>query len=60
MRDMVAGTTRRVSVTSSGQAADAFSEHANISADGRLVAFTSRATNLGSGYSDWEQVRMTG
>jgi Tol biopolymer transport system component len=46
VRDRVAGTTERVSVSSIGnQANDASCEPA-ISADGRHVAFTSRADNL--------------
>src|SRR5439155_1049450 len=46
VRDRVAGTTERVSVNSFGQPADDSSGSAVISADGRCVAFTSRADNL--------------
>jgi Tol biopolymer transport system component len=46
VRDRFAGTTQRVSVNSFGQPADDSSGAAVISADGRCVAFTSRAGNL--------------
>src|SRR4051812_19545903 len=49
VRDRVASTTRRVSVSSSGAEADGNSFDPAISADGRLVAFTSGATNLVDG-----------
>jgi Tol biopolymer transport system component len=39
-------TTMRVSVSSSGAQANGGSKHAVLSADGRFVAFNSRATNL--------------
>ena len=42
-------TTRRVSVSSSGQPANNFSAGPAISADGRYVAFASYATNLVAG-----------
>jgi Tol biopolymer transport system component len=45
-RDRVAGTTVRVSVGTGGAEADDDSSDAAISADGNLVAFTSRASNL--------------
>ena len=53
--------TTRVSVRSDGAEADAASDFATVSGDGRIVAFTSRATNLdadaaGSGGS-WVFVR---
>lgn len=41
--------TRRVSVTSAGLEANGPSRAASISADGRFVAFESRATNLAAG-----------
>ena len=46
VRDLVAGTTEIVSVDSSGVHGNDFSVNASISADGRYVAFVSRATNL--------------
>ena len=49
VRDLQAGTTERVSVGSGGTEGDSFSWSASISADGRFVAFTSRADNLVSG-----------
>ena len=50
MRDRVAGTTERVSVSSGGdRAAEAKSYGAAISADGRFVVFHSEASNLVAG-----------
>ncbi|HVM17636.1 MAG TPA: hypothetical protein VM290_08660 [Gaiellaceae bacterium] len=49
VRDRVAGTTRRVSVSSSGAQANANSREAAISADGSVVAFASQASNLVAG-----------
>lgn len=49
LHDRQTGVTRRVSVNSSGVAADRDSEKASISADGRYVAFQSRALNLAPG-----------
>lgn len=49
VRDRVAGTTTRVSVSSSGKQANHDSESPVISADGRFVAFSSRASNLVAG-----------
>ncbi len=49
LHDRQTGVTRRVSVDSGGAAADRDSEKASISADGRYVAFQSRALNLASG-----------
>ncbi|MEU0879189.1 hypothetical protein ABZ345_11375 [Lentzea sp. NPDC005914] len=46
-RDMVTTTTTRVSVASAGEEANSQSGTPAISADGRHVAFTSYATNLG-------------
>ncbi len=46
VRDRTLGTTRRVSVSTSGVEADASSSGADISADGRFVVFASDATNL--------------
>jgi Tol biopolymer transport system component len=48
LRDRLHGTTRRISVNASGQEANRASSDPTISADGRTVAFTSRATNLTS------------
>ncbi len=46
VRDRQTGTTERVSVSSSGEQGDEHSYSASISADGRFVAFMSRASNL--------------
>jgi len=46
LRDRKLGTTIRVSVRIAGGAGDDYSVEASISADGRFVAFLSRATNL--------------
>ncbi len=46
VRDLVAGTTSRVSVDSAGGQSNNGSAFASISADGRWVAFQSIATNL--------------
>jgi len=49
VRDMVAGTTTRVSVRSNGAEANGSSESPAISGDGRYVAFASGASNLVNG-----------
>ena len=49
VRDLATGTTRRVSVSSTGGAADAASSDPALSGDGLVVAFASRATNLVAG-----------
>ncbi|HEU4423735.1 MAG TPA: hypothetical protein VFR67_14485 [Pilimelia sp.] len=49
VRDIVAGTTRRVSVGPGGVQGNSTSRSPSISADGRYVAFDSFATNLVSG-----------
>jgi Tol biopolymer transport system component len=49
VRDLVANTTTRVSVSSSGTQADDQSVFADISGSGNQVAFASSATNLVSG-----------
>jgi Tol biopolymer transport system component len=49
LRDVVAGTTRRVSVSSGGQQGNGDSSFASVSDDGRLVAFQSVASNLVNG-----------
>ena len=46
VRDLVAGTTERVSVSSGGEQGNHGSGGPSISADGRYVAFTSQANNL--------------
>lgn len=46
VRDLDAGVTERISVSATGEQANAGSEAPSISRDGRLVAFTSGANNL--------------
>jgi Tol biopolymer transport system component len=46
VRDRAAGTTERVSVSSTGAQGDDFSQNASVSCDGRFVAFDSWSTNL--------------
>jgi Tol biopolymer transport system component len=46
VRDLVAGTTRRVSVSTTGMDGNGQSERPALSADGRVVAFESGASNL--------------
>ena len=46
VRDLVAGTTERVSLTSTGQQANSSTTSVSISVDGRWVAFSSFASNL--------------
>src|SRR5437868_7579862 len=46
VRDRKLGITERVSVASDGRDADDDSRGSSISADGRVIAFNSRATNL--------------
>ncbi|MHB8793239.1 MAG: TolB family protein [Thermoleophilia bacterium] len=65
VRDIDAGITTRASTTSSGAEADAWSEQASISDDGRFVAFESFAGNLsgsdGNGIADiFVKDRITG
>jgi Tol biopolymer transport system component len=52
VRDVVAGTTRRLSVSTHGAQANADSTHPAISADGRYVVFDSFASNLVPGDSN--------
>lgn len=54
VRDMKAGRTTRVSVRSDGSAVRGFSTSPSISADGRLVAFTSTAETLAPGDGNGE------
>jgi len=49
LRDRLAGTTERISVDSSGVQGNGVSYVGSCSADGRIVAFASGATNLVSG-----------
>lgn len=49
VRDLKAGTTERVSVSSEGVEGDGFSGYPSLSINGRYVAFQSYATNLVSG-----------
>lgn len=49
VRDLATGTTERVSVDSTGAEANGVSQTPAISADGQVVAFVSRATNLVAG-----------
>ncbi|HEY2868776.1 MAG TPA: hypothetical protein VGJ11_04670 [Gaiellales bacterium] len=46
VRDLIAHTTRRMSISTDGVQANGRSEEPTISADGRYVAFSSTATNL--------------
>jgi Tol biopolymer transport system component len=46
VRDVVNGTTRRVSVSSNGKQGNSASVQPTISADGRTVAYVSQASNL--------------
>lgn len=55
VRDTVAGTTRRVSVDSSGRQANAASNGSSISADGRKVVFQSVASDLVVGDTNMRQ-----
>lgn len=56
VRDRVSGTTKRISVSSTGEEANYMSEGSFISPDGNLVAFASSASNLvvgdNNGYYD--------
>lgn len=49
VRDLVAGTTQRISVSTGGAQGNAFSDGGSLSATGRFVVFTSQATNLVAG-----------
>ena len=55
VRDRVAGTTERVSIDSTGQEGNGRSDSSAISADGRIVAFESEASNLVAGDADGTQ-----
>ncbi len=54
VRDLVAGTTRRVSRAAGGGMSNASSSNARISGDGSRVIFASTATNLVSGDNNGE------
>ena len=55
VRDREAGTTERVSIDSAGQEGNGRSDSCAISADGRIVAFQSEASNLVAGDTDGTQ-----
>jgi Tol biopolymer transport system component len=57
LHDTETGTTSRVSVSTGGIQADEDSSNPTLSADGRYVVFTSKATNLVSGDTNgWSDV----
>lgn len=56
VRDLKTGKTKLVSVSSSGVQGNDFSSHASISADGRLIAFNSDASNLVHGDTSTEDI----
>jgi len=56
VHDLATAATRRVSVASDGSQGDEMSYWAEISADGRIVAFTSFADNLVPGDTGWDDV----
>lgn len=57
LHDLDVGTTERVSLASDGTQTNWFSYRADVSADGRLVAFHSAATNLvGDDTNDLEDI----
>jgi Tol biopolymer transport system component len=58
VRDLDAGTTERVSVSSLGEQADADCEWPAVSGDGRYVVFDSTATTLASGNNGFAQVYL--
>ena len=53
VRDLVAGTTERISVATGGGQSFGFNTFPSISADGRYVAFQSDATTLVTPYVNW-------
>lgn len=46
LRDTLVGTTEQIDVSTGGDPANGFSDHPQVSAHGRYVAFASDATNL--------------
>ncbi len=55
LRDLVANSTVRVSTSSTGTQANNLSYYGSVSADGKLVAFSSLASNLVSGDTNGKQ-----
>jgi Tol biopolymer transport system component len=53
VHDRVTGETSRVSVSSQGEQGNSYSRYPSISADGRYVAFESRADNLVTGDTNY-------
>ena len=53
LRDLVAGTTTRISVTPDGTVGNGASQYASLSPDARYVAFQSGATNLVPGDTNY-------
>jgi Tol biopolymer transport system component len=49
VRDMKTGETQQVNVSSAGETGNGYCHHPSISADGRYVAYESKATNLVKG-----------
>lgn len=58
VRDRLAGTTERVSVSSAGTESDGFSDGPAISGDGRFVAFQSDAFNLVPKQNDFQFIHQ--
>jgi Tol biopolymer transport system component len=58
IRDLSAGTTRLVSVSSAGVKSNGNSDQASISFDGSRVAFSSTGDNLGAPMNDHEQIYL--
>jgi Tol biopolymer transport system component len=58
IRDLSAGTTRLVSVSSGGVKSNGSSDQASISFDGSRVAFSSTGDNLGAPMTDHEQIYL--
>jgi Tol biopolymer transport system component len=57
VHDRLTGVTERISLSSAGEQGNGFSFNGRISADGRLVAFESRATNLVPGDTNgWSDI----
>jgi cold shock CspA family protein len=53
VHDRATGATERISVDSSGKEGNSYSQYASISADGQIVAFSSDASNLVAGDTNW-------